>query len=56
MATCGEVRVQLLESYGVDTVFGIPGRTCKVVGSMVAVGRTEAPHGGERWRTGNHNQ
>jgi len=25
MATCGEVLVQLLESYGVDTVFGIPG-------------------------------
>ena len=25
MATCGEVLVQLLEAYGVDTVFGIPG-------------------------------
>ncbi|MEH6583627.1 MAG: 5-guanidino-2-oxopentanoate decarboxylase [Halioglobus sp.] len=25
MATCGEVLVKLLESYGVDTVFGIPG-------------------------------
>ncbi len=25
MATCGEVLVQLLERYGVDTVFGIPG-------------------------------
>ena len=25
MATCGEVLVGLLESYGVDTVFGIPG-------------------------------
>jgi acetolactate synthase I/II/III large subunit len=25
MATCGELLVQLLESYGVDTVFGIPG-------------------------------
>jgi acetolactate synthase-1/2/3 large subunit len=25
MATCGEVLVRLLEAYGVDTVFGIPG-------------------------------
>ena len=25
MATCGEVLVNLLESYGVDQVFGIPG-------------------------------
>ncbi|MCW8845517.1 MAG: 5-guanidino-2-oxopentanoate decarboxylase [Gammaproteobacteria bacterium] len=25
MATCGEVLVKLLEAYGVDTVFGIPG-------------------------------
>ena len=25
MATCGEVLVRILESYGVDTVFGIPG-------------------------------
>jgi len=25
MATCGEVLVHLLESYGVDHVFGIPG-------------------------------
>ena len=25
MATCGEVLVQLLDAYGVDTVFGIPG-------------------------------
>jgi len=25
MATCGEVLVEILESYGVDTVFGIPG-------------------------------
>ena len=25
MATCGEVLVQMLEAYGVDTVFGIPG-------------------------------
>ena len=25
MATCGEVLVRLLEGYGVDTVFGIPG-------------------------------
>lgn len=25
MASCGEVLVQLLEAYGVDTVFGIPG-------------------------------
>jgi acetolactate synthase-1/2/3 large subunit len=25
MATCGEVLVEILESYGVDTIFGIPG-------------------------------
>ena len=25
MATCGEKLVQLLESYGIDTAFGIPG-------------------------------
>jgi acetolactate synthase-1/2/3 large subunit len=25
MATCGEILVQILEAYGVDTVFGIPG-------------------------------
>ena len=25
MATCGEVLVKLLEGYGVDQVFGIPG-------------------------------
>ena len=25
MATCGEALIQILESYGVDTVFGIPG-------------------------------
>ncbi|NWE37451.1 thiamine pyrophosphate-binding protein, partial [Pseudomonas gingeri] len=25
MATCGEVLVNLLEGYGVDQVFGIPG-------------------------------
>ena len=25
MATCGEILVKILESYGVDTVFGIPG-------------------------------
>ena len=25
MATCGEVLAQLLEAYGIDTVFGIPG-------------------------------
>ncbi len=25
MATCGEVLVELLGSYGIDTVFGIPG-------------------------------
>ena len=25
MATCGEILVRLLEAYGVDTVFGIPG-------------------------------
>lgn len=25
MATCGEVLVKILENYGVDTVFGIPG-------------------------------
>ena len=25
MLTCGEYLVQLLEAYGVDTVFGIPG-------------------------------
>ena len=25
MATCGEVLIEILESYGVDTVFGIPG-------------------------------
>ena len=25
MATCGEALVRMLEGYGVDTVFGIPG-------------------------------
>src|ERR671919_960536 len=25
MATCGEVLVEILEAYGIDTVFGIPG-------------------------------
>ena len=25
MATCGEVLVELLQLYGIDTVFGIPG-------------------------------
>eukprot|EP00494_Astrolonche_serrata_P033940 UN34209 len=25
MATCGEVLVEILESYGIDTIFGIPG-------------------------------
>ncbi|MEM6486257.1 MAG: thiamine pyrophosphate-binding protein, partial [Pseudomonadota bacterium] len=25
MITCGEYLVQLLERYGIDTVFGIPG-------------------------------
>jgi len=25
MATCGEILVRILESYDVDTVFGIPG-------------------------------
>ena len=25
MATCGEVLVQLLEAYGVEVIFGIPG-------------------------------
>ncbi|MDX1426117.1 MAG: thiamine pyrophosphate-binding protein, partial [Kiloniellales bacterium] len=25
MRTCGEVLVEILESYGIDTVFGIPG-------------------------------
>ncbi|MCZ6668906.1 MAG: thiamine pyrophosphate-binding protein, partial [Gammaproteobacteria bacterium] len=25
MATCGEVLVEILENYGVDTIFGIPG-------------------------------
>ena len=25
MATCGEVLVEMLENYGIDTIFGIPG-------------------------------
>jgi len=25
MKTCGEVLVEILENYGLDTVFGIPG-------------------------------
>lgn len=25
MATCGEVLVEILQNYGVDTIFGIPG-------------------------------
>jgi acetolactate synthase-1/2/3 large subunit len=25
MATCGEVLVEILQNYGIDTIFGIPG-------------------------------
>ncbi len=25
MATCGEVLVKILQNYGIDTIFGIPG-------------------------------
>ena len=25
MTTCGEALIKLLEAYGIDTVFGIPG-------------------------------
>jgi len=47
MATCGEVLVRILENYGIDTVFGIPGvHTVEVVrtGGARLVGEIDVQH------------
>ena len=45
MATCGEVLVNLLEGYGVDQVFGIPGvHTVELYLSLIHISEPTRPY------------
>lgn len=44
MPTCGEVLVKLLEAYGVDLIFGIPGaHTLELYRGLPATKRATSP-------------